>query len=95
MGSDAIVDLDQEIWDVLAKYNLVLTALFGLLAVWVRTAPPANPESVLLVENGVLALLFGSIQTHAWISSCVAAEASTAKRVSRPARRSRRWASRR
>lgn len=69
MGNDAIVDLDQDTWSVLAKYNLVLTTLFGLLAVWVRTAPPANPESVLLVENAVLALLFGSVQTYAWISS--------------------------
>ncbi|WP_435117674.1 hypothetical protein [Halolamina sp. C58] len=69
MGSDGLVDLDQDTWTVLAKYNLVLTTLFGLLTVWVRTAPPANPESVLLVQNGVLALLFGSIQTYAWISS--------------------------
>jgi hypothetical protein len=69
MGSDALVDLDQDTWSVLAKYNLVLTTLFGLLTVWVRTAPPANAENVLLVQNGVLALLFGSIQTYAWISS--------------------------
>jgi len=69
MGRDALVDLDQDTWTVLAKYNLVLTTLFGLLAVWVRTAPPANPERVLLIQNGVLALLFGSIQTYAWISS--------------------------
>lgn len=69
MGSDALVDLDQDTWTVLAKYNLALTTLFGLLAVWVRTAPPGNPESVLLVQNGVLALLFGSVQTYAWISS--------------------------
>lgn len=69
MGSDALVDLDQDTWAVLAKYNLALTTLFGLLAVWVRTAPPANAETVLLVQNGVLALLFGSIQTYAWISS--------------------------
>jgi hypothetical protein len=69
MGRDALVDLDQDTWTVLAKYNLVLATLFGLLAVWVRTAPPASPESVLLIENGVLALVFGSIQTYAWISS--------------------------
>jgi hypothetical protein len=69
MGSDAVVDLDQDTWSVLAKYNLVLTTLFGLMTVWVRTAPPANAENVLLVQNGVLALLFGSIQTYAWISS--------------------------
>jgi len=61
MGNDAIVDLDQDTWAVLAKYNLVLTTLFGLVAVWVRTAPPPDPESVLLVENAVLALLFGSL----------------------------------
>ena len=69
MGSDALVDLDQDTWSVLAKYNLVLTTLFGLMTVWVRTAPPANAENVLLVQNGVLALLFGSVQTYAWISS--------------------------
>jgi hypothetical protein len=69
MGSDALVDLDQDTWSVLAKYNLVLTTLFGLMAVWVRAAPPANAENVLLVQNGVLALLFGSVQTYAWISS--------------------------
>ncbi|GAB7094258.1 hypothetical protein JCM30237_14100 [Halolamina litorea] len=69
MGSDGLIDLDQDTWTVLAKYNLVLTTLFGLLAVWVRTAPPANAENVLLVQNGVLALLFGSLQTYAWISS--------------------------
>jgi hypothetical protein len=69
MGSDAVVDLDQDTWSVLAKYNLVLTTLFGLMTVWVRTAPPTNAENVLLVQNGVLALLFGSIQTYAWISS--------------------------
>ena len=69
MGSDGLVSLDQDTWTVLAKYNLVLTTLFGLLTLWVRTAPPANAESVLLVQNGVLALVFGSIQTYAWISS--------------------------
>jgi hypothetical protein len=69
MGSDGLVDLDQDTWAVLAKYNLVLATLFGLLTVWVRAAPPANAESVLLVQNGVFALLFGSIQTYAWISS--------------------------
>ena len=69
MGSDGLIDLDQDTWTVLAKYNLVLTTLFGLLTVWIRAAPPANAENVLLVQNGVLALLFGSIQTYAWISS--------------------------
>jgi len=69
MGSDGLVSLDQDTWTVLAKYNLVLTTLFGLLTLWARTAPPANPERVLLVQNGVLALVFGSIQTYAWISS--------------------------
>lgn len=69
MGSDSLVDLDQDTWTVLAKYNLLLTTFFGLMTVWVRTAPPANPESVLLIQNGVLALLFGSVQTYAWISS--------------------------
>jgi len=69
MGSDGLIELDQDSWSVIANYNLVLTTLFGLLAVWVQMAPPPNPESVLLVENGVLAILFGSIQTYAWMSS--------------------------
>jgi|AntRauTorcE11898_2_1112593.scaffolds.fasta_scaffold11893_2 hypothetical protein len=69
MGSDALVGLDQDTWLVLAKYNLALATLFGLVAVWVQQAPPANPGEILLVENGVLALLFGAIQTYAWISS--------------------------
>jgi len=69
MGNDALVGLDQDTWTVLAKYNLALTTLFGLLTVWVQQAPPVNPEDVLLAQNGVLALLFGSIQTYAWISS--------------------------
>ena len=69
MGSDGLVSLDQDTWLVLAKYNLVLTTLFGLLTLWIRTAPPANAEHVLLVQNGVLALVFGSIQTYAWIST--------------------------
>lgn len=69
MGSDALVGLDQDTWLVLAKYNLALMTLFSLLTVWVQQAPPGDPESVLLVENGVLALLFGSIQTYAWLSS--------------------------
>ncbi|MFB6221181.1 MAG: hypothetical protein ABEH90_07055 [Halolamina sp.] len=69
MGSDGLIELDQDTWAVLANYNLVLATLFGLLAVWVQTAPPADPGSALLVENGVLAILFGSIQTYAWISS--------------------------
>jgi len=69
MGSDGLLSLDQDTWTVLAKYNLALTTLFGLVTLWVRAAPPADPGSVLLVQNGVLALLFGSIQTYAWLSS--------------------------
>lgn len=69
MGSDALVGLDQDTWLVLAKYNLALATLFGLVTVWVQQTPPADPGSVLLAENGVLALLFGAIQTYAWISS--------------------------
>jgi len=46
MGSDGLVDLDQETWVVLAKYNLALATLLGVLAV-----------------------LFGAVQTYAWLSS--------------------------
>ncbi|GAB7014017.1 hypothetical protein [Halolamina salina] len=69
MGSDALVGLDQDTWMVLAKYNLVLATVFGFVTVWVQQAPPADPGNVLLVENGMFALLFGAIQTYAWISS--------------------------
>lgn len=69
MGSDGLLDLDQDTWAVLAKYNLALTTLFGAMTLWVQQAPPADTESILLVENGVLALLFGSIQTYAWLSN--------------------------
>jgi hypothetical protein len=69
MGSDGLVDLDQETWTVLAKYNLALTTLFGVVTLWAQTAPPANPLDVLVVENGLLALLFGAMQTYAWLSN--------------------------
>jgi hypothetical protein len=67
MGSDGLVDLDQSCWLVLAKYNLVLATLFGVLAVASRTLLPANAP--LLVENGAFALVFGAIQTYAWLSA--------------------------
>ena len=67
MGSDGLVELDQECWVAFAKYNLLLATGFGVLAVVVRTGMPSH--ALLLVENGALALLFGALQTYAWLSA--------------------------
>ena len=67
MGSDGFVDLDQETWVVLAKYNLALATLFSLLALVARTVFAGNQP--LLIENGALAVLFGAVQTYAWLSA--------------------------
>ena len=67
MGSDGLIELDQDCWAAFAKYNLVLATGFGVLAVVTRTMLTDNV--LLLVENGALALLFGAVQTYAWLSS--------------------------
>lgn len=67
MGSDGLIELDQSCWVAFAKYNLILATLFGVLAVVARTTMPG--QTVLLVENGALALLFGAVQTYAWLSA--------------------------
>jgi hypothetical protein len=67
MGSDGLVELDQDCWLALAKYNLVLATMFGVLTVVARISMPGNEG--LLVENGALAVLFGAIQTYAWLSA--------------------------
>ena len=67
MGSDGLIELDQDCWVAFAKYNLMLATAFGILAVGTRTMLADNV--LLLVENGVLALLFCAIQTYAWLSS--------------------------
>ena len=67
MGSDGLIELDQDCWVAFAKYNLMLATAFGILAVGTRTMLADNV--LLLVENGVLALLFGAIQTYAWLSA--------------------------
>ena len=67
MGSDGFIELDQDCWVAFAKYNLMLATVFGVLAVGTRTMLADNV--LLLIENGVLALLFGAIQTYAWLSS--------------------------
>jgi len=68
MGSDGLIELDQSCWSALAKYNLVLATLFGILLLVVRQIDPQQAQLFLLVENGVLALVFGAIQTYCWIS---------------------------
>lgn len=67
MGSDGLLDLDQSCWVVLAKYNLLLATGFGVLAVLVRSM--AVGGDLLVLENAALALLFGGVQTYAWLSS--------------------------
>ncbi|WP_435345463.1 hypothetical protein [Haloarchaeobius sp. HRN-SO-5] len=67
MGSDGLVELDQFCWVTLAKYNLALATGFGALAVLART--PVVDSTALVVENAALALLFGAIQTYAWLSA--------------------------
>lgn len=67
MGSDALVDLDQETWTVLAKYNLAWATLFAAFAVAARALAPAN--GALVVENAVLAAVFGGVQTYCWLSA--------------------------
>lgn len=67
MGSDGLFELDQECWVVLAKYNLLLATVFGVLAVGARTA--LADSELLVVENAAFALLFGGVQTYAWLSS--------------------------
>jgi len=68
MGSDGLIELDQSCWSALAKYNLVLATLFAILLLVVREVDPAQAQLFLLVENGVLAVVFGAIQTYCWIS---------------------------
>jgi hypothetical protein len=68
MGSDGLIELDQSCWSALAKYNLVLATLFAVLLLVVRQLDPAQAQLFLLIENGVLALVFGGIQTYCWIS---------------------------
>lgn len=67
MGSDGLIELDQQCWVAFAKYNLALATAFGVLAVIARTTLPGH--GMLLVENAALALLFGAIQTYAWLSA--------------------------
>ncbi|WP_135536739.1 MULTISPECIES: hypothetical protein [Halostella] len=66
MGSDGLIELDEECWTALAKYNLLLSTLFAALLLVTRTVAPE--QTVLIVQNGVLALLFGGVQTYCWIS---------------------------
>lgn len=67
MGTDGLIELDQECWVALAKYNLLLATGFGILAIVTRAM--LSSHLLLLIENGVLAILFGAIQTYAWLSA--------------------------
>ena len=66
MGSDGLIDLDQSCWQVLAKYNLVLATLFGVITLAARVT---EAGTLLVAENGILALVFGALQTYAWLSA--------------------------
>ncbi|WP_135823400.1 hypothetical protein [Halorussus ruber] len=68
MGSDGLIELDESCWSALAKYNLVLATVFAALLLMVRQLDPAQAQLFLLIENGILALVFGGIQTYCWIS---------------------------
>ena len=73
MGSDGLFELDEECWTVLAKYNLLLTTVFAAAALLVRQAEAGQFDAgtwrtLLLVENGGFALLFGAVQTYTWVS---------------------------
>lgn len=67
MGTDGLVELDQDCWVALAKYNLLLATMFGVLAVGSRVMLTDN--TLLLAENGMFAVLFGAVQTYAWLSA--------------------------
>ena len=67
MGTDGLIELDQDCWVAFAKYNLLLATGFGVLTLTTRAVLPSN--TLLLIENGALALLFGAIQTYAWLSA--------------------------
>lgn len=67
MGADGLIDLDQDCWVTLAKYNLVLATAFGVIAVAARTTVAAS--GLIVLENGILALVFGAVQTYAWLSA--------------------------
>ncbi|MFC7177574.1 hypothetical protein [Halosegnis marinus] len=66
MGSDGLIELDQSCWRTLAKYNLALATLFGVFALAARVT---DAPTLLVAENGALALLFGAVQTYAWLSA--------------------------
>jgi hypothetical protein len=67
MGSDGLIELDQDCWVAFPKYNLILAMAFGILTLVTRTA--LSGHGLLVLENGALALLFGTIQTYAWLSA--------------------------
>lgn len=67
MGTDGLIELDQECWVAFAKYNLLLATAFGIFTLVSRALLPGN--NLLIVENGALTVLFGAVQTYAWLSA--------------------------
>jgi hypothetical protein len=67
MGSDGLIELDEECWIAFAKYNLLLATLFGVLAAAIRLTSVGT--DLLVAQNAVLAVLFGAVQTYAWLSA--------------------------
>lgn len=66
MGSDGLIELDGECWSAFAKYNLALATLFAAVALGLRTSGAGS--TLVVVENGLLAIGFGAVQSYAWIS---------------------------
>ncbi|RNJ26454.1 hypothetical protein [Halosegnis longus] len=66
MGSDGLIDIDQSCWRLLAKYNLALATVFGVVTLAARVT---DAGTLLVAENGILALVFGALQTYAWLSA--------------------------
>ena len=66
-GSDGLIELDGECWVAFAKYNLLLATGFDVVTLTIQAVFPEH--GLLVIENGVLALLFATVQTYAWLSS--------------------------
>lgn len=60
------LELDEEMWVLLAKFNLFWASIFGLAYLVTDQVVPSR--TFLILENGILAGIFGLIQTYCWLS---------------------------
>lgn len=60
-------ELDEDVWVLLGKFNLFWASIFSITFLITNQAVPSR--TFLVLENGVLAGLFGSIQTCCWLST--------------------------